>query len=559
MLVKRVHILSIAVLIMAIILTSFPFSIQAAGGYWFNNAVDTSPSTLGNYWLDAPQTIPAPSLPDPMVDTIHIVAGATYNGDAIFNGVAHNAGIVTGNAIFNDNSLNVYSTGRVNGNAFFYNNSVDRGRIDGNAFFYEDSLHEEGTTYGDIFFFDNATCSISINYGYATFNDNSVNVGGLEANATFNDNAMAYVYINGNVIFNDNTYNYAGISGDATFNNNSINEGNIIPLTKITFNNSSINNNTINGNSIFADSSINNGDIIGNATFLNDLSENTHVATATTKTREYTIPTTTLRNFITDGPWTVIANGSAVNITGASYNSLTIFRTINGGSFIPSFDHPSAINMDVLIGAPPQGPFSLQINNGELSTQKRLIQLKFSAGSNITRMALSNRSSFEMANLIPFSSVITWDICGSEVTCLPGNHPVYAKFYTRSGQVSSVVSGSIIYQPGTTIKTEPATSPKPPVNNSSSQNSSTIQKIFKNTLRFGNISEDVKRLQQFLNTHTIFLRAGNRGVGSSGHETHYFGIYTRAAVRKYQQAHHLPITGVLDSATRESINKEYKK
>lgn len=336
---RKANLLSIVLFIIAILFVYFSSKVQAAPVYWFNNAVNTSPLELGNYWLNAGLTNPALSLPDFNSEPINIVAGATFNGDAIFNLSATNAGIVTGNAVFNNNSVNVYPTGQVNGNAIFYNDSVNNGTIYGDAFFYDNSLHEQANAYGDITFYDNAICSISNNYGYATFNDSSTNIGGLETDATFNDNSVAYVFIDGNVIFNDNSINSSSIYGDATFNDNSENSaGNeITPLTNVIFNNNSINNGVIYGNAIFNNSSVNIEDVIGNATFINDLSENNIGATATTKTREYTVDTTTSRNFVTDGPWTVIANAAIVNVTGATYNSLTTFTTRSGGSFIPSF------------------------------------------------------------------------------------------------------------------------------------------------------------------------------------------------------------------------------
>lgn len=41
---------------------------------WFNNAVDQLASTLGNYWQNSDCTVPAASLPDWSVDTVHVLA-----------------------------------------------------------------------------------------------------------------------------------------------------------------------------------------------------------------------------------------------------------------------------------------------------------------------------------------------------------------------------------------------------------------------------------------------------------------------------------------------------
>lgn len=89
--------------------------VQAAPtSYWFNNAINTNPATLGNYWLDEDLTIHATELPDLSEDEVTIVSGATYTGNAIFNGSASNSGTVTGNAEFRgDLSENFFGT--VNG------------------------------------------------------------------------------------------------------------------------------------------------------------------------------------------------------------------------------------------------------------------------------------------------------------------------------------------------------------------------------------------------------------------------------------------------------------
>lgn len=97
--------------------------------YWFNNAVDTNPATLGNYWLDADLTVPAESLPDLNVHNLTIAPEATYNGSPSIRGSATNEGTITGNANFYD---------------FAVNNSL----VNGNATFYEDITENYGTVSG---------------------------------------------------------------------------------------------------------------------------------------------------------------------------------------------------------------------------------------------------------------------------------------------------------------------------------------------------------------------------------------------------------------------------
>jgi len=96
------------VFLIVLLACSFFFSKHAhAAVFYFNNAVNTSPNTLGNYWNDQDATDPALSLPDFSVDEVSVLSGATFTGNARFNGNARNEGTVNGNAIFyGNNSLN---------------------------------------------------------------------------------------------------------------------------------------------------------------------------------------------------------------------------------------------------------------------------------------------------------------------------------------------------------------------------------------------------------------------------------------------------------------------
>jgi len=58
---------------------------------------------------------------------------------------------------------------------------------------------------------------------------------------------------------------------------------------------------------------------------------------------------------------------------------------------------------------------------------------------------------------------------------------------------------------------------------------------FGRTLKVGMTNSDVKKLQVFLNTQGFVV--AQKGAGSPGHETTYFGIATKAALMKFQMAH----------------------
>jgi peptidoglycan hydrolase-like protein with peptidoglycan-binding domain len=72
--------------------------------------------------------------------------------------------------------------------------------------------------------------------------------------------------------------------------------------------------------------------------------------------------------------------------------------------------------------------------------------------------------------------------------------------------------------------------------------------------RVGDHSDDIRPLQQFLNTHGF--RVASSGPGSPGNETTKFGALTYQALVKFQKAHGLPATGYLGPMTRSLINTQ---
>ena len=86
---------------------------------------------------------------------------------------------------------------------------------------------------------------------------------------------------------------------------------------------------------------------------------------------------------------------------------------------------------------------------------------------------------------------------------------------------------------------------------------------FKNNLREGMVSEDIRYLQRFLNSHTG-TQIASSGLGSPGMETNYFGALTKAAVIKFQNMYTSEVlsqwgltrgNGYVGQSTRKKLNE----
>jgi hypothetical protein len=79
--------------------------------------------------------------------------------------------------------------------------------------------------------------------------------------------------------------------------------------------------------------------------------------------------------------------------------------------------------------------------------------------------------------------------------------------------------------------------------------------IFNNNLKIGNLNQDIKELQKYLNNDDFIL--AKVSFGSLGKETTYFGRLTRAALIKFQKANKItPAVGFFGPITRGVINKK---
>lgn len=75
---------------------------------------------------------------------------------------------------------------------------------------------------------------------------------------------------------------------------------------------------------------------------------------------------------------------------------------------------------------------------------------------------------------------------------------------------------------------------------------------FKRDLKIGASGDDVKKLQQILNSKGFSV--ATTGIGSAGNESTYFGSKTSSALSKFQKANNLPVVGWVGPKTRAFLN-----
>ena len=322
----------------------------------------------------------------------------------------------------------------------------------------------------------------------------------------------------------------APYNGPTTFNgissNGGKNEGSITGTT--TFNDSSYNGNgTITGYAVFNDSSQNHdaitsnyGTVIGTARFNGDLSENGGVVTGK-KTRHYTSNIAPTRDFVTDGPWRIIADGAVVDMTHATYDttgdaSTTVFRIKNcgHGSFIPTSIVATVTGTQCSSPNSPSTPTTPPVSYS-------------SSGGSV--------SSAQLASLLaPGPATDAYLRSRGLSTTNPSNCPTG---FTCTPQV-----------PNSNIQAP---------NNNQITNPNSLTSTFTRNLQTGSVGTDVKALQKFLNSHNFIIT--KTGPGSPGNETTKFGLLTKTALIKFQKSNNIsPAIGYFGPITRGFVEGHYQ-
>ncbi len=284
---------------------------SAAGAIYFANTVNNDPAEAGNYWNDSGLTEPYGGIPDPLSQEVIVVAGATYDGDAIFSGSATNEGTVTGTATFIDDLSE--NNGTVQGTKIRrYITSVGTIRdftVGGPWTVIADGVSIDltmGATY------DITTTLVEENGGTLItpifYFNNAVNTSPSELGNYWLDSDLTIPAAS----VPDSTFQIVNVVADATYNGN------------ITFN----------------DTAVNNGTVTGNARFNGTGPENNGTVTGTI-TRYYTGDVSASNNLAARGPWIVVSDGGVVNLSSGTFDGTTTFTTSNGGSYIGTYFIPS--------------------------------------------------------------------------------------------------------------------------------------------------------------------------------------------------------------------------
>ncbi len=232
----------------------------------------------------------------------------------------------------------------------------------------------------------------------------------------------------------------------------------------------------------------------------------------------------------------------------------------------------------------PEGNFKILINNGAKSTNDRRVILRLFAGADVGRMTISNNPDLQGGTgQIPFQDFYSWDICYGKKECSDQNYTVYARFYTRYGVASGVVSDDIALQ---------TTSQKSTVELSIKEIKEKIQSLLK---IINNLKSQIQELLEFHKNYSfqrktavipkgysftkdlsldqrgtsveylqVFLKSQGPEIYPEGLVTGWFGPLTRKAVVRFQEKYAKDIlnplglvkgTGYVGESTRAKINE----
>lgn len=258
-----------------------------------------------------------------------------------------------------------------------------------------------------------------------------------------------------------------------------------------------------------------------------------------------------------------MANGNSLTLTDADNVSSSRSRVVMN-------PNPDPIT-------PSEGFFTLRLNEGANTTESSLVRISSNAGPDIVNVHIAKNGSFSAGTIAHYTNGMVWDLCWWQKPCAAGIYTIEAKFMNSVGVYTPVVSDTIELVTKVSTST-PERATTTPVTIDTKDKLTTwddiyaFQKnpqvpqvstdVFGKDLKFGDVNEDVKKLQKFLNAQGFVLATTKVG-GAPGRETKNFQYLTYNALIKFQTYYQTQIgkapNGVFDSETRKVANGLGKK
>ncbi|MEX2437527.1 MAG: peptidoglycan-binding protein, partial [Candidatus Paceibacterota bacterium] len=214
-------------------------------------------------------------------------------------------------------------------------------------------------------------------------------------------------------------------------------------------------------------------------------------------------------------------------------------------------------------------PLRVQINNPEENTTQKTFELPAYIFSTTLRLGIKHPDIMWLQKYLNANP--DTQLTGSGIGS-PGNETDYfgqltedavRRFQIKYGIVSAgtpATTGFGLVGPQTRAKLNELNTDKlPSIQN---VNGPLETGVFTRDLSLGDTGNDVLQLQLYLNKNGFIL--SDSGPGSRGNETNYFGLLTKTALIKFQEAHALDIltpvgltkgTGYFGPSTRAFVNK----
>jgi len=246
-----------------------------------------------------------------------------------------------------------------------------------------------------------------------------------------------------------------------------------------------------------------------------------------------------------------IANGATLNGRALAQTAVTLI----GDTIVTPANIPSASNTtlsDLVItpstgtitplSQPITGPYTSNVSHGVSSVTVTPTVSEAHALVTVNTVSVTSGAA---------SSPIPLNVGANTITVVVTAQDLSTQTYTVNiirAATSSSGSGSYISHPALTPTVVIPTPANTTVNSNTTTTAPSTSCVFIKTLRYGSRSNAVKCLQTILNIDPT-TQVATVGAGSPGHESTYFGLATKAAVKKFQKKNGMRADGVVGPKT----------